>query len=129
MRTKSSLALFSLASVAWSSGGMPSPAIARTSKAGVRCRAMREAKDCAYQMGSAHCRRPRRIPGFSDFWIFRKMWILGFFRWDLGSGRVCNRLEMAVGFKWTDSQLISSLLSPFSIIFMIIIIYLIYQNI
>ena len=36
------------------------------------------------------------------------MLILGIFRWDLGSGRVCNRLEMAVGFKCEDSQLISS---------------------
>ena len=38
-------------------------------------------------------------PGFLDFLIFRKMSIFGIFRWDLGSGGVCNRLEMAVGFK------------------------------
>ena len=56
---------------------------------------------------------------FSDFLIFRKMLILGIFRWDLGSGRVCNGLEMAVGFKWTDSQLISMNMSPFSTIFII----------
>ena len=55
----------------------------------------------------------RRIPGFLIFGFFEKCWFLEFFRWDLGSGRVCNRLEMAVGFKWTDSQLISSLLTPF----------------
>ena len=26
------------------------------------------------------------VPGFWDFWIFRKMTIFGIFRWDLGSG-------------------------------------------
>ena len=62
--------------------------------------------------------------GFLDFRIFRKMWILGIFRWDLGSGGVCNRWEMAVGFKWTDSQLISSHMGPFSTIFMISVILL-----
>ena len=36
------------------------------------------------------------------------MLILGIFPWDLGSGRVCNRWEMAVGFKWTDYQPIST---------------------
>ena len=46
---------------------------------------------------------------FSDFLIFGEIWIFGIFRWELGSGRVCNGLEMAVGFKWTDSQPISSL--------------------
>ena len=51
---------------------------------------------------------------FPDFPDFRKMLILGIFLWDLGSGRVCNGLEMAVGFKWTDSQLISRHLGPFS---------------
>ena len=35
---------------------------------------------------------------FWIFWIFRKMSIFGTFRWDLGSGGVCNRLGMAVGF-------------------------------
>ena len=44
------------------------------------------------------------------------------FRWDLGSGGVCNRLEMAVGFKWTDSQPIMSHVSPFQSIFMISVI-------
>ena len=44
------------------------------------------------------------------------------FRWNLGSGRVCNGLEMAVGFKWTDSQPISTHLRPFSTIFMISVI-------
>ena len=60
--------------------------------------------------------------GFPDFGIFRKMSIFRIFRWDLGSGRACNGLEMAVGFKWTDSQPISSLLSSFSTIFMILVI-------
>ena len=60
--------------------------------------------------------------GFPDFWIFLKMSIFGIFRWDLGSGRVCNGLEMAVGFKWMDSQPISSYLSPFPTIFMISVI-------
>ena len=55
-------------------------------------------------------------PDCSDF---RKLSILGIFRWDLGSGRVCNRLEMAVGFKWTDSQLTPSHMAPFSKIFKI----------
>ena len=67
---------------------------------------------------------PRRNPGFSDFLIFRKMWISGIFRWDLESGRVCKGLEMAVGFKWTASQLISSLLSLVPSIFMISVILL-----
>ena len=58
------------------------------------------------------------------FLIFRKMCIFGIFRWDLGSGRVCNRLEMAVGFKWTDSQLISSHIGACSMIFMISMILL-----
>ena len=35
--------------------------------------------------------------------------------WDLGSGRVSNRLEMAVSFKWTDSQPISIHMGPFGI--------------
>ena len=35
------------------------------------------------------------------------------FRWNLGFGRVCNGLEMAVGFKWTDSQPISRHLGSF----------------
>ena len=39
-------------------------------------------------------------------------------RGDLGSGRVCNRWEMAVGFKWMDSQLISRHLSPLPLILM-----------
>ena len=56
-------------------------------------------------------------PGFSDFVIFRKMSILGIFQWDLGSGMVCNRLEMVVGFKYTDSQVISSHMGPFCTIF------------
>ena len=60
--------------------------------------------------------------GFLGFSDFRKMLILGIFRWDLGSGRVCNGLEMAVGFKWTDSQLISTHMGPFSMIFMISVI-------
>ena len=57
--------------------------------------------------------------GFPDFGIFRKMLIFGFFRWDLGSGRVCNGLEMVVGFKCTDYQLISSHMGSFSTIFLI----------
>ena len=44
------------------------------------------------------------------------------FRWDLESGRVWNRLGMAVGFKWTDFQLISIDMSPFWMIFMILVI-------
>ena len=59
---------------------------------------------------------------FLDFLIFRKLLILAIFRWELGSGRVCNREKMAVGFKWTDSQPISSHLNPFPTIFMISII-------
>ena len=50
------------------------------------------------------------------------IWIL--FRWNLGSGGVCNRWEMAVGFKWADSQLISSHMDPFSKISMILMILL-----
>ena len=34
--------------------------------------------------------------------FFGKCLFFWIFRWDLGSGRVCNALEMAVGFKWTD---------------------------
>ena len=49
------------------------------------------------------------------------MLILGIFRRDLGSGRVCNGWEMAVGFKWTDSQPISINMSPFWMIFMILV--------
>ena len=60
--------------------------------------------------------------GFPDFGIFRKMLIFWIFRWDFGSGRVCNGLEMAVGFKWTDSHPISIHLSPLSTIFMILVI-------
>ena len=45
------------------------------------------------------------------------MLIFGIFRWDLESGRVCNGLEMAVGFKWTDSQPISSHVGSFLIYF------------
>ena len=70
----------------------------------------------------AHQRNGSKKIGFSDFRGFRKMSILGFVRWDLGSGRVCNRLKMAVGFKWTNSQLISSHMGPFSTIFKISII-------
>ena len=54
-----------------------------------------------------------------DFAENVNFWIL---RWDLGFGRVCNRWGMAVGFKWTDSQPISSHLGPFSTIFMISVI-------
>ena len=53
------------------------------------------------------------------------MLILKKILWELGSGKVCNRLEMAVGFKWTDSQVISSLLSPFWMIFIISVILLV----
>ena len=67
-------------------------------------------------------RRPRWIPGFWDFPIFRKMSICEIFRWDLGFGKVCNRWEMAVGFKWADSQPISTHLNTFSTIFMILVI-------
>ena len=62
----------------------------------------------------AHQRNGSKNLGFPDFPGFRKMSILGIFPWDLGSGKVCNRLEMAVGFKWMDSQPISSPLGPFS---------------
>ena len=43
--------------------------------------------------------------------------MFGIVPWDFGSGRVCNRWETAVGFKWRDSQLISSHVDPFSIFF------------
>ena len=65
---------------------------------------------------------PGGFPDFRIFSIFRKMLIFEIFRWDLGSGRVCNRWEMAGGFKWTDSQLISSHMSPFPSISMISVI-------
>ena len=52
------------------------------------------------------------------------MLIFVIFQWDLGSGKVCNRLEMAVGFKWADSQLISNHMGPFDTIFMILMILL-----
>ena len=58
----------------------------------------------------------------NDFPHFREMSIWVIFQWDLGSGRVCNGLEMAVGFKWTDSQPISNDMSPFCMIFMILLI-------
>ena len=45
---------------------------------------------------------------FSDFPDFRKMLIWGISHGILGSGKVCNRLEMAVGFKSTNSQLTSN---------------------
>ena len=54
------------------------------------------------------------------------MSILQFFQWDLGSGRVCNRQEIAVGFKLTDSQLISNLMGPFSTMFKISMILLLF---
>ena len=41
------------------------------------------------------------------------MLIFEIFRWDLVSGRVCNGLELAVGFKWTDSQPISTIFEGF----------------
>ena len=66
-------------------------------------------------------------PGGFPIWgylDFREKLNFGISLWDLGSGRVCNGLEMAVGFKWTDSQLISSHLSPFPSIFMILVILL-----
>ena len=47
----------------------------------------------------AHQRNGSKNIGFPDFPDFRKMLIWGIFPWDLGSGRVRNRLEMAVGFK------------------------------
>ena len=65
-----------------------------------------------------------KILDFPDFSDFRKLPILGIFRRNLGSGMVCNRLEMAVGFKWTDSQPISTNMSPFSTILMISVILL-----
>ena len=54
--------------------------------------------------------------GFPEFLIcfFLNMSIFRISLWDLGSGRACNGLEMAVGFKWTDSQLISTHMGPFS---------------
>ena len=57
-----------------------------------------------------------RIFGFLDF---SKNAFLGIFQWDLGSEKVCNGLGMAVGFKWTDSQLILSHLGAFPSISMI----------
>ena len=63
--------------------------------------------------------------GFPDFRIFRFFGKCRFCEFSVGiwgSGRVCNGLEMAVGFKWTDSQPISSLLSPFPSMFMILVI-------
>ena len=57
-----------------------------------------------------------RIFGFAENADF------GIFRWDLGYGKVGNRLEMAVDFKWTDSQLISNHMGSFSTIFKISII-------
>ena len=39
--------------------------------------------------------------------------IVGIFLLESGSGKVCNGLEMAVSFKWTDSQVISSHIGPF----------------
>ena len=52
--------------------------------------------------------------------------ILVIFLWDLGSRRVCNQLGMAVGFKWMDSQLISSHIASFSMIFKISVILLLF---
>ena len=71
-----------------------------------------------------HQRNGSRNIGFSVFPDFRKMQIWGIFTWDLEPGKVCNGLEMAVGFKWTDSQLISSHLTPFPTIVMILFILL-----
>ena len=51
-----------------------------------------------------------RIFGFFDFSENVNFEI---FQWDFGSGRVCNGWEMAVGFKWTDSQPISMYVGPF----------------
>ena len=54
------------------------------------------------------------------FWDFRKMLLIfGFVQWDLGSASLCNRYEMAVGFQWTDSQLISNHVDSFSMVFLI----------
>ena len=72
----------------------------------------------------AHQRNGSKKFGFPDAPGCRKMLILVIFWWDLGSGKVRNRLEMDVGFKWTDSQLISSHMSSFSYIFMISIVML-----
>ena len=92
----------------------------------VACCHLKACSDCAAKQSTVVTQGAPPIAadpgGFSDFWIFRKMLILEIFGLDLGSGRVCNRLEMAVGFKWTDSQPISSLLSPFSTSFMILVI-------
>ena len=66
-------------------------------------------------------------PGGFPIWgylDFREKLNFGISLWDLGSGRVCNGLEMAVGFKWTDSQPISTNMNPFGMIFMISVILL-----
>ena len=78
----------------------------------------------AIKRGSAHCRRPRRIPIISDLSFFGKIDFREIVQWDLGSVGVSNGWEMAVGFKWTDSQPISNLMGAFSMIFMISIILL-----
>ena len=65
----------------------------------------------------------RHSTDFHDFRILHFLSIFEFLGWDLGSGRVCNGLEMAVGFKWTDSQFISSHVGPFSTIFVIFVIF------
>ena len=57
-----------------------------------------------------------RIFGFFDF---SKNVDFGDFPVGFGVKKVCNGLEMAVGFKWTDSQPISSILSSFPSMFMI----------
>ena len=67
---------------------------------------------------------PGEFPDFRMFVFFEKCRFGRISQWDLGSGRVCNRLEMAVGFKWTDSQPILSYLSSFSMIFMISVVLL-----
>ena len=58
------------------------------------------------------------------FFYFSENVDLGYFPMGFGVWGGCNGLEMAVGFKWTDSQLISSHLGPFSTIFMISMILL-----
>ena len=51
----------------------------------------------ASQRGYAHCRRPRRIPGFSDFLIFGKMLIFWIFPVGFGVREGLQRIGSGCG--------------------------------